>query len=107
MWVSGAREAEYLLCGYASELIDKIWLPCVYETNAYSQIHGVVAADRSEGRYVWIYVFYRHHIWKCYNIRFAYELIEKIKEYNKLEEQKNKLQRKLDSKKKLITICDN
>lgn len=107
LWVSNDREAEYLISGHATELIEKIWLPCVYDNETYLKIYGVVAADRSEGRYVWIYVHYRHHIWKAHSIRHAYEIENKIKHHNKLEQKKYRMQRRLESRQKLIPICKN
>lgn len=107
MWISGEREAHYLLKGHATELIDKVWLPQHYQDKAYPEIYGVVAANQSDGRYVWIYLYYRHHLWKCNDIRKAYDIIEKIKEHDKLEKKERVMRRKFMSQQKLLSVCKN
>lgn len=107
LWISGESEAKYLLNGHATELIQKSWLPCFYEREAYSKIYGVIATDNSDGRYGWIYLHYRNHIWKCCNIRQAFEIEDKLKKHNEVEEKKYRLRKKLESRKRLITVCNN
>jgi hypothetical protein len=107
LWISGEQEAKYLLSGHATELIQSTWLTCVYERDASSKIYGIVAADKSNGRYVWVYLYYRHHIWKCNTIRQALEIEDKIKKHNELEMKKCRLSRRLEANKKLITVCNN
>jgi|GEM_PF-4526566 len=107
LWISGEAEAKYLINGHATELIQRSWLPCIYERESFSKIYGVIAADNSNGRYVWVYLYYRNHIWKCHNIRKAFEIEDKIKKHNEVEVKRYRLSKKIDAKKKLITVCNN
>jgi hypothetical protein len=77
------QEAEYLLKGAATELIE---IKTLYELPF--KIYGVVGSDQTYGRYVWIYVYYNESLWKCYSLEDAFDLKERIKEYQELEKQR-------------------
>jgi hypothetical protein len=67
----------------------------------YAYVYGVVAANQERGRYVWIYLYYRQHLWHCHSIGNAYELIKKLNEHEKLEKQRDKVKRKWEKQEKL------
>lgn len=93
IWISGEREANYLMSGHATELLDTISLS--FSDSEKARVYGVVAADRSKGRYVWIYLFCFHHLWHCHSISDAYKIVEKIKAYRELQMKENKLFNKM------------
>jgi len=101
------HEALYLMKGYATELIDKVYLLSTNRKTAFAKIFGVEAKDQSNGRYLWIYLFYNDSLYKCYNLRSAYEITEELKEINELERKINKLSKKIAAKEKLLQISSN
>ncbi|GAA4460346.1 hypothetical protein GCM10023093_02820 [Nemorincola caseinilytica] len=107
LYVGSEKEAKYLLDGHATELIQKIKLPLIYDKNASLEIYGMIAANQSNGRYVWIYLYYWNKIWKCNNLESAFEFINKYREYYKLHEEKELYLRKAESKRKLLEVTKN
>ena len=101
------QEALYLMKGFATELIDKVYLLSINRKTAFASIFGVEAKDQSNGRYVWIYLFYNNSLFKCYNLKIAYEVIDDLKELNNLERKIDKLSRKIAAKEKLLQISSN
>lgn len=101
------QEALYLMKGFATELIDKVFLLNVNKKTTFAKIFGVQAKDQSNGRYVWIYLFYNNSLFKCHNLKIAYEVIDDIKEINNLERKIDKLSRKIAAKEKLFQISSN
>lgn len=93
IWISGDREAEYLFSGHATELLDVVRFN--YTSNESAKIYGMVAANTENGRYIWVYLYSHHHIWKCHSIANAYGIIERLKQYNKSREVEGKLYTKL------------
>lgn len=89
LWINGDNEANYLLGGNATELLDSICLD--YSTGERAKIYGIVAANREKGRYVWIYLYSHNRIWRCHSIPGAYKIIEKLKEYNEAYKLEKKL----------------
>ncbi|MEZ4723009.1 MAG: hypothetical protein R2813_14130 [Flavobacteriales bacterium] len=102
MWVSGDKEVNYLLGGHATELIEKIWLGHSYYEYRNAEIYGIVAADRHRGRYVWVYLYYGHHLWKCHDVKQAFDLANKIKAYNFEKGKLRKLDNRMDRNRKLL-----
>ena len=107
MWVSGKSEAEYLIGGHTTDMIEKTWVPNWCERYAHAFVYGVIAADKSEWRYVWIYLFYRHHIWRCHNLKEAIKLIKRIEVHNKFEQKLRRLERRLEAKCRTTQACCN
>ena len=99
------NEAEYLMSGGVTELVESVWIPSVFERDAHARIYGVVAQNRKANRYVWIYLYYRNHIWSCWSIKEAIQLVDKLKEHENLRKGQEVLERKLkreENKLKLI-----
>jgi hypothetical protein len=102
LWVQ-EKEVEYLMSGRSTELIERI--------KFYSKpvdIYGAVAANRDNGRYVWIYVYFDHHLWKCHNLNAAFDLAKKISAFidgeHELKKMKCKLEVQVRSEKKKTAL---
>ncbi len=100
MWV-GEKEAEYLMSGDATELIQSVFMPD-NEYHSHAKVYGVIAADTSRSRYLWVYLFYWNHLWRCGDLETAYKLIERIKQYNTLRKSIKKLERTIERQQKLL-----
>jgi hypothetical protein len=94
-------------CVNSKDSWGKIHIPNYFEKNAYACIHGVCAANRLSGRYLWIYLTYRHQLWKCYNIKDAFDLIERTKSHNQLEDEYLRECHKPTPNRRLISASDN
>ena len=84
------------------------WIPYEkFKDQPQGTIYGVVAADRSAGRYVWIYLKHSSKFFRCNNINGAYEKAKKLIAYHEIcdqiefledikyaEDKKRKMQRK-------------
>lgn len=101
------QEALYLMKGYATELIDKVFLLNKNRAATFAKIFGVEAKDQSNGRYLWIYMFYNNSLYKCYDLRSAYEIIDDLKVFNDLDRKIDKLSKKIAAKEKLLQISSN
>lgn len=93
IWVSGDSEANYLVGGHATELLDKVCFN--YSTGKSAIVYGIEAAQKDRGRYVWIYLYFHNHIWKCHDIPKAYKIIERLKDYDNARKLESKLLDKL------------
>ena len=101
------NEAMYLMKGHATELIDKVWIPNRHISSSYAKIYGVIGKDNSNGRYLWIYLYFDENLYKCYDLKKAFELSEKLKEFNELEMKIFKLNKKNTIKQKLLHMSSN
>jgi hypothetical protein len=99
-------EAMYLMKGQATDLIDLIHVKSLYNVNEI-KIFGVQAADKTKGKYVWIYLYHRYRLIKCKNLMDAYDKVRLINENNELEIKIDKLEKKLKAQQKLLQVCDN
>lgn len=106
LWVH-ENEAKYLMSGLATELIEQYHIPRVYDSEAWAKIYGVVASDKEKGRYVWLYLHYGYHLWRCQRLQDAFELIEKLKEHNKLEKEAHRVRNKVRLHKDKLQITNN
>jgi hypothetical protein len=100
-------EANYLMKGYATDLIEKVWLPNTHYNSSYVKIYGVQLKDKTNGRYLWIYLYYRGSLYKCYDLKRAFDLIDKLREVNDLETKEIKVNKKNAAKQKLLQITSN
>lgn len=100
------NEAMYLMKGHATDLIDLIEVKSVYNINEI-KIFGVQAADKTRGKYVWVYLYHRHRLIKCRNLTDAYAKVRLINENNELEFKILRLEKKLKVQQKLLQVCDN
>lgn len=101
------HEALYLMKGFSTELVDKVYLLNKNRVTTFATIFGVEAKDQSNGRYVWVYLFYNNSLYKCYNLGFAYEIIDDLRELNNLEIKIDKLSKKIAAKEKFLQISSN
>lgn len=101
------QEAEYLMKGFATELIEKVYILDENRSMAYAKVYGVIAKDQSFGRYVWIYLFYDEHLYKCRDIKSVYDLIDVLKEVNQLKREVVRINKRLIVKEKLLQISTN
>lgn len=97
------NEANYLLSGHCTELIDMISVRDRKYTEEddkklndsphdyYAKIYGVVAANQSKGRYCYIYLHFERFVIKCWCLEAAYSLIPTLKECCKLSDKISKL----------------
>lgn len=100
-------EANYLMKGHATELIEKVWLPNTHHNSSYAKIYGVQAKDNTNGRYLWIYLYYRGSLYKCYDLKRAFDLIDRLREVNQLETKEIKVNKKIVAKQKLLQMSSN
>lgn len=101
------NEADYLMKGYATELIDKVWILNRQITSSYARIYGIVRKERQGGRYIWIYVYFNETLYKCHDLKSAFELTDKLHEFYGLEMKIFKLNKKNVIKQKLLQISSN
>ncbi|MGL2965865.1 hypothetical protein [Flavobacterium sp. XGLA_31] len=101
------NEATYLMSGHATELIDKVVIHATFPENKCVKIYGVVAKERVNGRYCWVYAHYDYRLWKCHSIPYAYEIAQKVRERVKIEQKIHRLNRRLASNHKLPAISNN
>jgi hypothetical protein len=96
LWVNGENEAAYLMSGRSTELIDQIMISYSNDCFHYAKLYGVVASDQKSGRYCYIYLHYKRNLWKCYSIKGAFDIAEKLSEHDKLEQKFMRLKKKID-----------
>lgn len=106
-WVSGETEVNYLMGGYATELIDVVYLPRVYERDADAKIYGVVGKNQNRGRYLWIYLYHSHNLWRFHSLKDSYKLIEKLKQHYELEKKVYNYRYRNAVRAKKKDLCDN
>ena len=105
--LSGSKEVEYLMGGRATELIEKVRVCYGSSCFAVAEIYGILAADQTNGKYLWVYLVFKNHFWKCKSLRNAYEIIGEVEEHHKLEEKLVQLRKSLRSRKKPVLKIDN
>ncbi len=97
------NEAKYLLSGHCTELIDVISIRerkyTEDDDNNFNKqpheylakIYGAVAANKSDGRYCYIYLHFEWFVIKCWNLKSAYDLIPTFKECCEVNDKIDKL----------------
>lgn len=101
------QEAEYLIKGFATELIDKSWVLDKNRNITYAKIYGVQAKEQSNGRYLWIYLFYNNSLYKCYNLKLAFDIIDELKKICELERKINRISKRITNRENLLQISSN
>ena len=96
-------EAIYLLQGHASELINTETIEFTNKGESKrAKIVGIVAKDQSEGRYLAFYLHYKFHIWRCFYLREAYDIIDGLIELANVRGEIAKAEKKKLSKVKAL-----
>lgn len=104
------KEAKYLMGGSVTEMIESQFVKLTHREGDYEDltedqeeerkafIYGVRAENEKYGRYVWLYVRHDYHLWRCYGIERAIEIIKDLRDYDEIcylieveEEKKSKV----------------